>query len=132
MKTSENIRNVLASILGDTYKVINNYDAGEEIDLNGTIAINFGTMENLRHGTENDYKCSVYINGLTLADEDKDKSLIQEMFDYTCDIITSADLTQEIDNLAGYELTNASIASDGEINTFSVLLDMFICDFQFN
>ena len=65
---------------------------------------------------------------MTLADEDKDKSLINEMFNYA--MSKFQDIT--FDNLAGKILTNSNMQSDGTTNIFNISIELFVCDVCFN
>lgn len=128
MKTTDIILTAFETALGNEYTIIKSFDAQENLDLNGVIAINISNFQRLQHGTENDYKIRVNLNGMTLADEDKDKSLINAMFNYA--MYKFQDIT--FDNLAGKVLANSNLQSDGTANTFSVSVDLFVCDCCFN
>lgn len=116
----------IVNLLGTQYKVITAFDATEEIDLNGVLAVNIDGIENLHHGNTKDSRYTVSINGQTLTDEDKSRSIINMMLDYVSDI-DFQELTNTIQGVAGVVINNSTITSDGETNNFSYGLDLYIC-----
>lgn len=116
----------IVNILGTQYKVITAFDASQEIDLNGVLAVNIDNIENLHHGNTKDSKYTVSINGQTLTEEDKSRSIINMMLDYVSDI-DFQELTNSLDGCAGVVFNNATVTSDGETNNFSYGLDLYIC-----
>lgn len=120
------IFDAIVNLLGTQYKVITAFDATEEIDLNGVLAVNIDNIENLHHGTSKDKKYTVSINGQTLTEEDKSRSIINMMLDYVSDI-DFQELTNSLDGCAGVVFNNATVTSDGETNNFSYSLDLYIC-----
>lgn len=122
----EQIYNQMVSFLGDRYTVIKSYDADEDIDLNGVIAVTLDNIENLHHGNINDLKISVSINAQTYTQDDKDKIKILQMFDYVFDLLQPNNLKNQIDYCAGVVLNIGQLQSDGQTNNFSFQVDLFI------
>ena len=118
----------LIKALGDRYNVIDIFDGSEDIDLSGVIAVNITDRENLYHGQEKDFKFSVTISGQTLADEDKDKSIIQQMLGYVISTLDTDLLRDSIANCAGVLLNGATSQSDGDTNNFEINLEFYCCD----
>ena len=118
----------LIKALGDRYNVIDIFDGSEAIDLSGAIAVNVTDRENLYHGKEKDFKFSVTISGQTLADQDKDKSIIQQMLGYCISTLDADLLRDSIANCAGVLLNGAASQSDGDTNNFEINLEFFCCD----
>lgn len=122
----EQIYNQMVSFLGDRYTVIKSYDADEDIDLNGVIAITLDSIQNLHHGNINDLKISISINAQTYTQDDKDKSKILQMFDYVFEKVQPNSLKNQIDYCAGVVLNLGQLQSDGQTNNFSFQVDLFI------
>ena len=118
----------LIKALGDRYNVIDIFDGSEDIDLSGAIAVNVTQRENLQHGKEKDFKFNVVISGQTLADQDKDKSIIQQMLGYAISTLDTDVLRDSIANCAGVLLNGATSQSDGDTNNFEINLEFFCCD----
>lgn len=116
----------IVNLLGTQYKVIKSFDAEEEIDLNGVLAVNINDVENLHHGTTKDSRYAITINGQTLTEQDKDRSKINEMFDYVS-AVDFQQLIEMLDGCAGIVINNSTITSDGETNNFSYSFDLYIC-----
>lgn len=132
MKTTDEILSVLKSALESVGKVIASYDAEEQQDLNGVIALDISEIENLNHGGVNDYRISVNIKGQTLADEDKSKSKIMSMFNKCSAILQGTSTTAQITNCAGALFQGGNLESDGDTNNFSLHVDLFVCDAVFD
>lgn len=124
---NETIFEVLISLLGQRYKVIKSFDAEADLDLNGVFAVNLSQVQPLLHGEFTDYRYGVTVNAQTLTEEDKDRSRINEMFEYCNASVTAEDIKKAISSCAGVLKGNASINSDGETNNFSLQFDIFIC-----
>lgn len=123
----EYIYNKVIDYLQGDYTVIKSYDAEDEIDLNGVIAITLDNIQNLHHGNIKDYKVSMLINGQTFTQEDKDKSVILQMFDYVFDKIHPTRLKATIgSDCAGVLINTGNLQSDGETNNFSFQIDIYI------
>lgn len=109
------------------YTVIKSFDAQEEIDLNGVIAVTLDNIENLQHGNIKDYKISMLINAQTFTQQDKDKGVILQMFDYVFEKLNPAEIKNEIgSDCAGVLINTGNLQSDGETNNFSFQVDLFI------
>lgn len=118
----------IKNMLGDEYTIINSYDGTADIDLSGVIAINITDRENLFHGMEKDYKFNVVISGQTLAEEDKDKNIIQEMLNYVMITLDTDILRDNIQNCAGIIMSGSSLESDGDTNNFQIQLELYCCN----
>lgn len=116
----------IVNLLGTQYKVITAFDASQEIDLNGVLAVNINDVENLHHGTSKDKKYTVSINGQTLTEQDENRSIINMMLDYVS-AVDFQELINTIQGVAGVVFNTATITSDGETNNFSYGLDLYIC-----
>lgn len=124
---NETIFEVLISLLGQRYKVIKSFDAEADLDLNGVFAVNLSQVQPLLHGEYTDYRYGITVNAQTLTEEDKDRSRINEMFEYCNASVTVEGIKEAISSCAGVLKGNASITSDGETNNFSLQFDIFIC-----
>lgn len=116
----------IINLLGDKYTVIKSFEADENIDLNGVLAINVSDVENLHHGNYKDSKYSIVINAQTFTQQDKERIKINDMFDYV-QAINFDNLKNTITGCVGVVLNNSTITSDGETNNFSINIDLFIC-----
>lgn len=109
------------------YTVIKSFDAEQQIDLNGVIAVTLQRIENLQHGNIKDYKVSMLINAQTFTQQDKEKSVILQMFDYVFDKLNPAEIKNKIgSDCAGVLINTGNLQSDGETNNFSCQIDLFI------
>lgn len=122
----EQIYNQVINYLGERYTVIKSFDAQEEIDLNGVIAVTLDNIENLHHGNIEDLKVSLSINAQTFSDEDKDKSKILQMFDYIYQLLKPNDIKEIIEDCVGVLINVGHLQSDGQTNNFSFQVDLFI------
>lgn len=113
--------------LGNQYTVIKSFDAEQQIDLNGVLAVNVNDYQNLKHGTTKDCRYSISINGQTLTEQDKQRTIINTMFDYVLNTISVEDIKDSIANCVGVVINNGTITSDGQTNNFSVVIDLFMC-----
>lgn len=124
---NEKIIQSIIQMLQGKYKIIKSYDVTEDMDLNGILAVNIDSVERLNHGNYKDSKFSISINGQTLSDEDKNRTIINQMFDYVFDNFDQNILKNKIDGLVGVVVGNSSITSDGQSNNFSFGADLYIC-----
>ena len=82
MGTAGQIYAALKAQLGTAYTVLEAYDAMEAIDPSGTIALNITEMEPMHHTGCDDWRFSVAVSGFTLADADRDRSIMQAMSEH--------------------------------------------------
>lgn len=122
----EQIYNALLQYMSGEYTVIKSFDAEQDIDLNGVIAINLNTIENSHNGNLKDFRLNVTINGQTFTEEDKDKAKIIRMFDYVFDKVTPAVMIQHVPSCVGIVPNNGGLQSDGDTNNFTFSVDLFI------
>lgn len=122
----EYIYKSLIEYLQGEYTVIKSYDAEQNIDLDGVIAVNLNTIQNAHNGDLKDFRLNVTINGQTFTEQDKDKSKIISMFDYVFDKVTPTVMIQHIPYCVGIVPNNGGLQSDGETNNFTFSIDLFI------
>lgn len=130
--TLEQIYTVVKAQLGSTYTVLSSYDALENVNPSGCLAVNVPEFERLDHTDCEDYRFSVTISGFTLADEDKSRSIIYAMEAYVLQHINLSALTQAITNCAGAVMGNLNTQSDGDSNEFTLNFDLYVCDAIFS
>ena len=128
MKVKDVIQQVMGLFQAGDYPVICAYNATQEVDANGVIAITCKDFENLFHGDLHDYKYNIVIAGQTLADQDKTRSEILQMLEYVTETLESTDFAEAITNCAGGVIKQGQIQSDGESNVFNVELTLYICE----
>lgn len=124
----EQIYNVVKGHLGNTYTVLTSYDANENVNPSGCIAVNVGEFEHLDHAGCEDYRFSVSVSGFTLADDDKSRSIIYAMEAYVLQHINLDSIKENIDNCAGAVMGNLTTQSDGDSNEFTLNFDLYVCD----
>ena len=124
----EQIYNVVKAHLGNTYTVLTSYDANEDVNPSGCIAVNVGEFEHLDHAGCEDYRVGVSVSGFTLADDDKSRSIIYAMEAYVLQHINLDSIKENIDNCAGAVMGNLTTQSDGDSNEFTLNFDLYICD----
>lgn len=129
--TLEQIYNVVKAHLGNTYTVLTSYDANENVNPSGCIAVNVGEFEHLDHAGCEDYRFGVSVSGFTLADEDKTRSIVYAMEAYVLQHINLDGLVETIDNCAGAVMGSLTTQSDGDSNEFTLNFDLYICDAVF-
>ena len=108
------------------YTVIKSYDAESEIDLDGVIAITLDNIENKHNGNIKDLKVSIAVNGQTYTEQDKDKSVILQMFDYVFDKMDQDKIKRISSDIVGVLINSGTLQSDGETNNFSFQIQLFI------
>jgi hypothetical protein len=126
--TIEDIYSAVKSQLGDRYTVLSSYDANEDVNPAGCIAVNVGEFEHLDHNGCNDYRFGVSVSGFTLADEDKSRSIIYAMEAYVLQHINLDALKESVTNCAGAVMGNLTTQSDGDSNEFTLNFDIYVCD----
>ena len=131
MTTIETIYNAVKAQLGNKYTVLSSYDANEDVNPTGCIAVNVGEFEHLDHTGCEDYRFGVSVSGFTLADEDKTRSIIYAMEAYVLQNINLDGLVETIDNCAGAVMGNLTTQSDGDSNEFTLNFDLYVCDAVF-
>lgn len=107
------------------YTIINAYDNTDDLDLNGVISIGLGKREILHNGNSKDYKQTIIITGCYLTSEDVNQAKITAMYDYIIGVIEGGTIT--LDDMAGCLLKGGQIGSDGEINTCTYELQLYMC-----
>ena len=123
----------IIELLGDEYKVINNYNNDDLIDLDGVIAVSVSNIQYLHQA--NDKRVTIEITGQINTEQDLNQSKIMNMLSYVEQIMENTNLTNYINNkiteenygVAGYLLNTQNIVSNGETNAFSFSFDLFIC-----
>lgn len=128
MKVKDVIEQVIGLFQAGDYPVICAYDANDEVDANGVIAVTCKDFENLFHGDLHDYKYNIVIAGQTLADQDKTRSEILQMLEYVMETLENTDFKEAITNCAGGVIKQGQIQSDGNENIFNVELTLYICE----
>ena len=131
MTTISQIYNAVKANLGSTYTVLSSYDATEDVNPSGCIAVNVGEFEHLDHAGCDDYRFGVSVSGFTLADEDKTRSIIYAMEAYVLQNINLDGLVETIDNCAGAVMGSLTTQSDGDSNEFTLNFDLYVCDAVF-
>ena len=129
--TIEQIYAAVQSQLGSEYRVLCSYDATEQLDPSGSIAINVAEMEHLDHAGCEDYRFGVTVSGYTLADEDKTRSKIYAMEAYVLKCIDLDALKSSIDCLAGGVMGEMTTQSDGDSNEFTLNFDLYVAPATF-
>jgi hypothetical protein len=132
MTTIEEIYTYTKNQLGSVYNVLSSYDATDQVDPSGSIAINISDFQHLDHTDCNDYQFTVTVSGFTTADEDKTRSIIYAMENYVLKSINLDALKDSITNCAGAVMGNLTTQSDGDSNEFTLTFDLYICDAVFN
>ncbi len=131
MTTISQIYNAVKAQLGNKYTVLSSYDATEDVNPSGCIAVNVGEFEHLDHTGCDDYRFGVSVSGFTLADEDKTRSIIYAMEAYVLQHINLDGLVETIDNCAGAVMGSLTTQSDGDSNEFTLNFDLYVCDAVF-
>lgn len=131
MTTIGAIYNAVKAQLGNKYTVLSSYDANEDVNPTGCIAVNVGEFEHLDHTGCEDYRFGVSVSGFTLADEDKTRSIIYAMEAYVLQNINLDGLVETIDNCAGAVMGSLTTQSDGDSNEFTLNFDLYVCDAVF-
>jgi hypothetical protein len=126
--TISQIYEAVKAQLGNTYTVLSSYDANEDVNPAGCIAVNVGEFEHLDHTDCEDYRFGVSVSGFTLADEDKSRSIIYAMEAYALQHINLVAMKDSIDNCAGAVMGNLTTQSDGDSNEFTINFDIYVCD----
>lgn len=121
------IINKVIELFGDEYKVINTYNNSEQINLNGVIAITITNQQILNNGNSKDNKTTLVISGQTFIDQDITQQKINNMYDYSMNLLNTKWFTDNLDNVAGAIINNGTITSDGQTNNFSLVVQLFIC-----
>lgn len=122
---NEDLIQKVVELLGDDYPVITAYDETENVDENGTFAVDITEVEFLHHGTLNDTRQRVSINAQTLIDADKNRRKIFAMSNH----LKAIDFQQlkEVDGVVGVVLQSLNLSSDGESNLIQFQMDVFVC-----
>lgn len=131
MTTIRAIYDAVKAQLGNKYTVLSSYDANEDVNPTGCIAVNVGEFEHLDHTGCEDYRFGVSVSGFTLADEDKTRSIIYAMEAYVLQNINLDGLVETIDNCAGAVMGSLTTQSDGDSNEFTLNFDLYVCDAVF-
>ena len=131
MTTIRAIYDAVKAQLGNKYTVLSSYDANEDVNPTGCIAVNVGEFEHLDHTGCEDYRFGVSVSGFTLADEDKTRSIIYAMEAYVLQNINLDELVETIDNCAGAVMGSLTTQSDGDSNEFTLNFDLYVCDAVF-
>ena len=131
MTTIRAIYDAVKAQLGNKYTVLSSYDANEDVNPTGCIAVNVGEFEHLDHTGCEDYRVGVSVSGFTLADEDKTRSIIYAMEAYVLQNINLDGLVETIDNCAGAVMGSLTTQSDGDSNEFTLNFDLYVCDAVF-
>ena len=131
MTTIRAIYDAVKAQLGNKYTVLSSYDANEDVNPTGCIAVNVGEFEHLDHAGCEDYRFGVSVSGFTLADEDKTRSIIYAMEAYVLQNINLDGLVETIDNCAGAVMGSLTTQSDGDSNEFTLNFDLYVCDAVF-
>ena len=131
MTTIRAIYDAVKAQLGNKYTVLSSYDANEDVNPTGCIAVNVGEFEHLDHTGCEDYRFGVSVSGFTLADEDKTRSIIYAMEAYVLQNINLDGLVETIDNCAGAVMGSLTTQSDGDSNEFTINFDLYVCDAVF-
>lgn len=99
----------------------------------GDLNINFESFEKVQANL-NDYKITININGQTLLEYDKNRERIKKLFSETSRVMTTLnpDDLAEIsgEQTVGLVYINGVFNSDGEVNIFNLVYDLFVCDFE--
>lgn len=131
MTTIEAIYNAVKAQLGNKYTVLSSYDATEDVNPSGCMAVNVGEFERLDHAGCEDYRFGVTVSGCTLADDDKTRSIVYAMEAYVLQHINLDGLVETIDNCAGAVMGSLTTQSDGDSNEFTLNFDLYVCDAVF-
>lgn len=126
MGTAGQIYAALKAQLGTAYTVLEAYDAMEAIDPSGTIALNITEMEPMHHTGCDDWRFSVAVSGFTLADADRDRSIMQAMSEHVMRSIDADALKAAIDCCAGVVIGAYSANSDGDSNEFTLGISIYV------
>lgn len=133
--TTGTIDGILAAVkaqLGTAYPVLSSYDATEDFNPEGTLAVNITECEDMHHAGCRDFRFGVQVGGLTLADEDRDRSAITAMLNHA--MLSLGDLSavrDAVPGCVGAVMGSAAPVSDGETNAFSIDFDLYVCDAVF-
>ena len=99
----------------------------------GDLNINFESFEKVQANL-NDYKITININGQTLLEYDKNRERIKKLFSETSRVMTTLnpDDLAEIsgEQTVGLVYIHGVFNSDGEVNIFNLVYDLFVCDFE--
>lgn len=131
MTTIGAIYNAVKEQLGNKYTVLSSYDATEDVNPSGSMAVNVGEFEHLDHAGCEDYRFGVSVSGFTLADEDRTRSVIYAMEAYVLQHINLDGLVETIGNCAGAVMGSLTTQSDGDSNEFTLNFDLYVCDAVF-
>ena len=142
--TEQRIIEVLKTLLeryaNNTFKVITAFNAEEQTDLNGVVALSISNIENLHHGDKLDFKYTVQISGQTLADQDRIRAKINMINQRVLQVISNtASIEMFKDENGDYALpecaavlfNGGSMSDDGDTRNFSYELQFFMCDCTF-
>lgn len=124
--TIDQIYAAVTAQLGSTYKVLDSYDATDTLDPTGTLAVSISDFEHLDHNGCDDYRFRVSVSGITLADEDKSRSIIRAMEAYVMRSIDLASIQTAVDNCAGAVMETLTTQSDGDSNEFTLNFDLYV------
>lgn len=119
----DTLYNELIAYLGNKYTVIKSYDITEEIDLDGVLAVNIDSFQDMHHTGMKDYKIEISINGQTFMENDKDKSIILQMLDFVDEKIT--DCNGVLTDVVGVVKGGASVRSEQQTHHFTYGFTLF-------
>ena len=116
-----------SSSSSEAWDVINGFNNVDEVSLNGNIAVSVGGVEYIHNGDAKDKRITIVVSGQYLTEEDLNQAKIMTMYDYIVSTVEDTDWRTIEDDIAGFILGNASINSDGSLNTCSITFELIVC-----